>query len=68
MVVETTGFNDRSWLDTNGHPHSDQMRIEEHFQRADRDTIDAKMTMTDPIAYTAPWSDRGNLEAKSKAR
>ena len=39
LVVEVTGFNDESWLDTDGHPHSDQMRIEERFQRVDHDTI-----------------------------
>jgi hypothetical protein len=55
LVVETTGFNDQSWLDNDGHPHSDQMRIEERFQRVDHDTIESTMTLTDPEAYTAPW-------------
>jgi hypothetical protein len=68
LVVETTGFNDRSWLDTNGHPHSDQMRIEEHFQRVDRDTINAKMTVTDPIAYTAPWVTEVTWKLNPKQR
>ena len=52
LVVETTGFNDQSWLDSDGHPHSDQMKIEERFQRVDHDTIEARMTLTDPKAYT----------------
>ena len=55
LVVEVTGFNDESWLDTDGHPHSDQMRIEERFQRVDHDTIQNTMTLTDPIAYKSPW-------------
>jgi len=55
LVVETTGFNDESWLDNDGHPHSDQMQLEERFQRVDHDTIEARMTLTDPKAYTAPW-------------
>ena len=55
LVVETTGFNDRSWVDNDGHPHSDQMKLEERFQRVDHDTIQATMTLTDPKAYTAPW-------------
>jgi hypothetical protein len=55
LVVETTGFNDESWLDNDGHPHSDQMQLEERFQRVDHDTIEARMTLTDPKAYAAPW-------------
>ena len=31
LVVETTGFNDGSWLDNDGHPHSDEMKLEERF-------------------------------------
>ncbi len=53
LVLETVGFNDQSWLDSDGHPHSDQMRMEERFQRVDHDTIEARMTLTDPKAYTA---------------
>lgn len=55
LVVQTIGFNDQSWLDNDGHPHSDQMQIEERFQRVDHDTIQASMTLTDPKAYTTPW-------------
>jgi hypothetical protein len=55
LVVQTIGFNDKSWLDNDAHPHSDQMRLEERFQRVDHDTIQATMTLTDPKAYTTPW-------------
>jgi len=54
LVVDTIGFNDESWVDSDGHPHSDQMKLEERFQRVDHDTIEARMTLTDPKAYTAP--------------
>lgn len=55
LIVESTGFNDKSWLDSDAHPHSDQMRIEERFQRVDHDTVKTTMTLTDPKAYTEPW-------------
>jgi hypothetical protein len=55
LIVDTIGFNDQSWLDNDGHPHSDQMRIQERFQRVDHDTIESTMTLTDPKAYTMPW-------------
>jgi len=55
LIVDTIGFNDQSWLDNDGHPHSDQMRLQERFQRVDHDTIESTMTLTDPKAYTMPW-------------
>lgn len=61
LVVETTGFNDQSWLDNDGHPHSDQMRIEERFQRVDHDTIQATVTLTDPKAYATPWASETKI-------
>ncbi len=33
LVVETSGFNDRSWLDRAGHPHSESLRVTERFRR-----------------------------------
>jgi hypothetical protein len=55
LVVESSGFNDRSWLDEDGHPHSSDMRIEERYKRVDHDTIELTMTLTDPKAYAKPW-------------
>jgi hypothetical protein len=67
LVVETIGFNDQSWLDNDGHPHSGQMRIEERFQRVDHDTIESTMTLTDSKAYTMPWvSDKKNWKLTPK--
>ena len=39
FIVQSSGFDDRSWLDTEGHPHSDEMRVEERYQRASFDTL-----------------------------
>jgi hypothetical protein len=55
FVVETVGFNDRTWIDDDGHPHSEDMRVEERYRRVDHDTIELNMTITDPKAYTKPW-------------
>ncbi len=35
LVVETNGFNDRTWLDAAGHPHSESMRLTERYHRRD---------------------------------
>lgn len=72
FIVESTGFEDRSWIDAAGHPHSENMRLEERFHRVDHDTIEFTMTIDDPKAYTKPWvSDKMTLtlaDAKTKMR
>jgi glyoxylase-like metal-dependent hydrolase (beta-lactamase superfamily II) len=63
FVVESNGFDERTWLDDDGHPHSDEMRLEERYHRVDHDTIELTMTVTDPKAYTQPWvSEKKFLE------
>ena len=54
LVVESTGFNDSTWLSPTGYPHSDQMRVTERYTRVDHDTIAYDLTITDPMAYTKP--------------
>jgi hypothetical protein len=55
FVVQSNGFDDRTWLDADGHPHTDEMRLEERFHRTDHNTIELSMTLTDPKAYAKPW-------------
>jgi hypothetical protein len=64
FVVQSNGFDDRQWLDADGHPNSTDMRLEERYRRVDHDTIEVRMTLTDPTAYTQPWTAElrtGNL-------
>lgn len=58
LVVDTTDFNDRTWLDRSGHPHSDQLHLTERFTRVDHDHLQLDITVDDPIAYTKPWGGR----------
>ena len=55
FVVESIGYDDRTWIDHFGNPHSDQMRLVERFRRIDKDTLKLDMTLTDPKTYTKPW-------------
>lgn len=55
FVVESTGYDDRTWVDHFGDPHSDQMVLTERYKRLDADTLQWDMTLTDPKTYTAPW-------------
>ena len=54
LVVETAGFNDRTWLDRLGHPHSDALRLTERFRRRDAGHLEVDVTITDPKAYRTP--------------
>jgi hypothetical protein len=56
LVVETTGFNDRTWLDVTGHPHTEALRVTERFRRLDTGRMQLEMTFDDPKTYTRPWT------------
>jgi hypothetical protein len=58
FVVETTGFNDKTALDTMGHPHSDQLRVVERFRRVDVGHLDVEMTFEDSKYYSKPFTIR----------
>ena len=54
LVVETIGFNDKTWLDGFGHPHSDAMKVTERFRRSDFGHMNIEIVIDDPKAYTKP--------------
>jgi hypothetical protein len=56
FVVETKGFNDKGWLDTNGHPVTDALHVIERYTRKDFGHMDVAITIDDPKAYTRPWT------------
>jgi hypothetical protein len=56
FMVDSVGFDDRSWIDHFGQPHSDQMHLEERYRRADHDTLEFTMSITDPKYYTRTWT------------
>lgn len=56
LVVESTGFNERSWLDMGGHPHTESLRTTERFRRTTFGHMDLQVTFDDPKAYKKPWS------------
>jgi hypothetical protein len=56
LVVETAGFNDRTWLDAMGHPHSEDLRVTERYRRRDFGHMDVQVTFDDPKMYSKPFS------------
>jgi hypothetical protein len=55
LVVDTVGFNDQSWLDTIGHPHTEMLHITERLHRVDLGHLEIELTIDDPGAYLKPW-------------
>lgn len=67
FVVESNGYDDRSWLVADnrrknaekrpaGLPHSDEMQIREAYKRLNYGLLQATITINDPKVYTAPWT------------
>ena len=56
LIVDTIGFNDRSWLDASGHPHGESLHIEERFWRRDFGHMDLALTIDDPKMYTKAFT------------
>ncbi len=61
LVVDTVGYNEDFWLDRRGLPHTEQLHTIERFLRTDKNTIDYKITIDDPGAYTKPFDGGFNL-------
>ena len=60
LVVDSTGYDERGWLDGNGWPHSEDMKVHEVYHHPDAQTLEITMTIDDPKAHPLPWV--GNKE------
>jgi len=56
LVVESSGFNGKAWLDQVGHPTTEKLRVTEKFRRKDFGHLEIEITIDDPGAYTKPWT------------
>jgi len=55
LVVTSTGFDDRQWLDQYGYPVSSKAVLEERWERPSKNRLRVQLTLTDPVNYTRPW-------------
>jgi hypothetical protein len=58
FVIESTGYDDRTWLSgfqEGGLTHSDEMRVIERWRRINHNTLEVQITVIDPKTYTEPW-------------
>ena len=62
LVVDSFGFNDRTWLDARGLPHTDALRTTERYRRRTLGQLQVELTVTDPGAFAKPWTVTYDLE------
>ena len=65
LVIDTIGLNDKTWLDSDAHPHTEAMRVTERVRRTDHDTLQFDVTIDDPKAYTKPWTGQKIFKLQS---
>jgi hypothetical protein len=56
LVVQTIGFRDDLWLDSDGNPLTNAAKVTERIRRPNYGSLEVEMTIDDPKAYTAPWT------------
>jgi hypothetical protein len=53
LVVDTIGYNDKSWLGIA--PHTEMLHVTERIRRPDFGHLEIRVTFEDPGTLTAPW-------------
>lgn len=57
LVVDTNRFNEHTWLNSAGAPHSEDLRLTERYRLVDGGKyLEVRMTAEDPKVLTAPYS------------
>ena len=57
LVVETVGFNDLTWIDHRGIPHTEELRVTERIRRASPTELEMNIQFNDPKSFSRPWGD-----------
>jgi len=68
LVIDSRGFNDRTWLGFGATHHSDQLQVTERLRRTGPETIQYEATMTDPVVFTKPWTIRSTFALRPQER
>ena len=58
LVIDTVGIKDQIWLDTEGHPHTDALRLTERIRRMSQNRLEIEITVDDPKTYKQPWKKK----------
>jgi len=67
LVIDVVGFNEATWVDYSGHPHTDQLHVIEKLTRRNKNQLHYEVTIDDPGAYTRPWTSAWNIAWRPNA-
>ena len=62
LIVDSAGFNEKTWLSRYGQAHSEALRVREVYRRRDFGHLDVEVTFTDPQLYAKPWGFTAAME------
>ena len=58
LVVDTVSINDRTWIDTSGHEHSNKLHLTERFRMAEPNVLEHVVTYDDPVFFVKPFTTK----------
>ena len=58
LVIDTVGFNDKTWLNQAAYPHTEKLHLVDRWRRVQPDVLEVEFTFDDPEAYTRPWTGK----------
>jgi hypothetical protein len=64
LVIDTIGFNDKTWLDYSGLPHGEKLKVQERYTLVAPGRINGTVTITDPDTFSRPWTTAFTLVKK----
>ena len=67
LVIDVVGFNEGTWVDYSGHPHTDLLHVVEKLTRRNKSTLHYEVAIDDPGAYTKPWTAAWNITWRANA-
>ena len=62
LIVDSNGYNDKTWVGRSGLSHTDALRVRERYRRSDFGHLEVEVTYTDPGAYAKPWGFTTKME------
>jgi hypothetical protein len=58
LVIDSAGFNEKTFVDATGAPHTDEMRTTERIRKISPTQLEDVITIHDPQYYTRDWQAR----------
>jgi hypothetical protein len=68
LVVETAGFNEKTFLDATGAPHTDELVVTERIRKTSPTELEIVATVHDPDYYTRDWQARFTYVLRNEVR